>query len=620
MQSASPDERPRSNSADEPTAKLVSHVRVEKEFESLQEETVSQEHGRFRRLDSWEAVYDRCVDYLDKIWAVELGAAVVAAVSMIAIAALLRYLDGLSLDAWASKITPNTVLSILSTVSKATMLAVVSASIAQLRWCHFVASPRALRDLDIYDEAGRGIWGSIVFFIQMAFGRHRHAVSWIACLGALLTALAIVVDPSTQQLLEYRTASVPTTNRGEAIMPVSHGPSHGANILSDKAAWQALYGGFLDFDYPVAFTCPGGNCTWPAFASLGICSDCQDAFPFATKDCLSTGNTSQPDDGCTEPVYSTDDSKLVLNLKNGTQPAGSSSETAKTWTLIQSVVSSSYPNGLHDPTLFKFLIAQLEVQLGTDANAKQFSINPNWNLTQCAIRWCSRSYESASVVNGALLGPEPTVVEVQIDSSEVCDKSLCQQLVTNNYAVMPQGKNENYSLILNPAVANIPNLVNFDYPVQAYENGTWDSASIFSVTATMFLNTDIIAAIAKVCDAYTNRLRADAPVNIPGTVLITTTTLQVRWGWLAMPGVLVLATVGFLLSVIAITRRRPQYAHFRWKTSSLPLLCHPLVGQRTGQISQRPKTRTAMEAEVGHLRAQLRESDDGEIRFVAFEH
>ena len=113
------------------------------------------------------------------------------------------------------------------------------------------------------------------------------------------------------------------------------------------------------------------------------------------------------------------------------------------------------------------------------------------------------------MVNGVLINSEPTVVEVNVNSSRACDKSLCQTLVTNDSSVMPHGQNDHYELVLNPAVANIPNLVNFNYPVEAYENGTWDSASIFSVTATMFLNTDIVAAIAKVCDA-TRRMGPDA--------------------------------------------------------------------------------------------------------------
>ena len=57
----------------------------------------------------------------------------------------------------------NGILSILSTVAKASMLLAVSASISQFKWLRFRNSgkARSLQDIQVYDNASRGPWGAL---------------------------------------------------------------------------------------------------------------------------------------------------------------------------------------------------------------------------------------------------------------------------------------------------------------------------------------------------------------------------------------------------------------------------------------------------------------------------
>jgi len=50
--------------------------------------------------------------------------------------ALLSWMDGKPLSAWASPVTPNAVISVLSTAAKASMLLAAAESMSQLKWLH----------------------------------------------------------------------------------------------------------------------------------------------------------------------------------------------------------------------------------------------------------------------------------------------------------------------------------------------------------------------------------------------------------------------------------------------------------------------------------------------------
>lgn len=105
------------------------------------------------------------------------------------------------LDYWTRQMSVqlNSVISILTTVSKSGMMIAISACIGQLKWRHFQTRPRPLSHLQLFDDAGRGPWGAFVFFGQLGVG------AWTACGLALVTLLGLAIEPCAQQILEFPT-------------------------------------------------------------------------------------------------------------------------------------------------------------------------------------------------------------------------------------------------------------------------------------------------------------------------------------------------------------------------------------------------------------------------------
>ena len=97
---------------------------------------------------------------LDDWWVLESIALVLSAVILVAISALLQYHDGKPQPNW-ELVSLNTIVAWLGTLSKSLVLVPVARSLGQLKWAWFAREPRQLSDLQKFDAASRGIWGSL---------------------------------------------------------------------------------------------------------------------------------------------------------------------------------------------------------------------------------------------------------------------------------------------------------------------------------------------------------------------------------------------------------------------------------------------------------------------------
>jgi hypothetical protein len=93
-------------------------------------------------------------------------------------------------------LTLNTVISVLATASKSSLIFVVGECIGELKWIWFRDVLKPLSNLQAYDSASRGPWGSILILLQ---DKGRSLVS----IGALITVLALTYDPFVQQIVRY---------------------------------------------------------------------------------------------------------------------------------------------------------------------------------------------------------------------------------------------------------------------------------------------------------------------------------------------------------------------------------------------------------------------------------
>lgn len=310
---------------------------------------------------------DRLKDFLDRVWAYEIFSVLVSLGAMGAMIGVLVYMDNKPLSSWTARISPNTVISILSTLCEATLMTAIGACIAQLRWLYYRTAPQKLGDIDTFANATKGTVGSLRMVWDVS---KKQNSGRIACFGAFLIIIAIAIDPFSQQVLRYQVQNIATAGLA-ATIPVSHGIGDASTILNNNQAWRGLYAGLLGFDYPMPYQCNSGNCTWPSFATLGVCSSCE-----ASQFLAGTGQNSS--------TLQANMGNLSMSLNNGAPPSSAIPNTTEAYTLVKSVVSASYPYGLASPTIFEFLIAQLLV----DTTSKPENFTPAWNLTLCSVEWC----------------------------------------------------------------------------------------------------------------------------------------------------------------------------------------------------------------------------------------
>ena len=77
---------------------------------------------------------------------------------------VLVYLDQKPYSSWRIarvNITPNTIISIIATFAKASLMLPIAESIVQLKWLHFQARMQRVSDLQVFDDASRGPLGSM---------------------------------------------------------------------------------------------------------------------------------------------------------------------------------------------------------------------------------------------------------------------------------------------------------------------------------------------------------------------------------------------------------------------------------------------------------------------------
>jgi hypothetical protein len=146
-------------------------------------------------------------NYLYNWWLWEIVSICFSVVCLACIILVLLIFDNKPIPSLPAGFTFNALVSLLATLSKAAMLVTVAACISQLKW-HWFGKTRKMRDFEMFDQASRGPWGAL-FLIA------RTRSPWLVGLGAIITVVALGVEPFMQQIISFTTTpvgiSVPAT-------------------------------------------------------------------------------------------------------------------------------------------------------------------------------------------------------------------------------------------------------------------------------------------------------------------------------------------------------------------------------------------------------------------------
>jgi len=99
-------------------------------------------------------------------WWFEFTSWYISALCLAAILVVLIKYDHKPVPLLPFGITINAIISVLSGVLKSALLIPIAEAIGQLKWNWFRGISRDLTDFEVFDEASRGPWGSLVLLVR----------------------------------------------------------------------------------------------------------------------------------------------------------------------------------------------------------------------------------------------------------------------------------------------------------------------------------------------------------------------------------------------------------------------------------------------------------------------
>ncbi|OTA63156.1 hypothetical protein K449DRAFT_464527 [Hypoxylon sp. EC38] len=564
---------------------------------------------------------DKFVDRL-LYWKWEIGACLLILIAISAILATLYPHEGRPQPNWPYLISVNSLLSVYSAVFKAALAYIIGSGISQLQWKWYTRE-RSLFDLVRYDSAGRGPLGSVQWLWK------HHLRQPLTAFGAILTIVAIAIDPFIQQLVSYDGCSIPQDD-GLATLPRTNyfantGEHIDAGEFSVTPELQAaVNSGVFSPGQPVSFSCSTGNCTFPeTFATVGYCTKCQDVSD--TVQFSQSCYQSYPNLSTTVPCSSIQQGNGIQNL-SASIPGG---------IFVNRTSLSDSPDiavmGFSELGEIQFLMNgggayTVGGQNKTELGCNRPELNNTWpcrgwGAASCTLEPCVRVYQSSinsGVLSESVLensggigwGMNSLPIMGLVDTKCITPQER-NGLVKQGYKIDPAirwlGYNTTTEVILTmPAEDSFPAslsthncLYNLDYDTNAslFRNYL---RSFFSGTITgqgveggccagfdgpqallSFFNfgnvdfKDVDRKFGDVADSLTRFARENGNPNrsdsAAGQVIHYETCLNVRWGWIAMPAALATLTLIFFVLTIITTER---YQLPIWKSNPLAFVFH----------------------------------------------
>ncbi|KAL4899348.1 hypothetical protein BDW74DRAFT_189438 [Aspergillus multicolor] len=546
---------------------------------------------RQRPLSSAEQVFlqSQTRPFWGASWTLEILGCLLSVVFLAAIIGVLYYYDGRPMPEWPYGITLNALVSVFSTVMKASMAFILTESLAQLKWSWF-RDGNKLSDLALLDAASRGVIGAFVVLFRFL---PRHLIT----LGCLVLCIAAVTDPFVQQVMSIQERSVHAPGNSSvqvcnASMYTDYGMGEGPGMNKVPLGTAgAIYSGIYQTESPnsnsALASCPTGNCTFAPYQSLGFCSRCANI-----TDSLEVNETT----------FGT------LTNYNYTLPNGFYFTTA---------MNSIYlMNATTNLDLLKLDTTGLPLILNFTAISSPGYGTTGITATECALYFCVETY-GAAVQEGSF----------SENRTAVATASNITSYGTENFAITPEvcyvngtrhekpytNTTDQEACVYNINWLSRLAMSNSLYPLlEGYgslfisNRPSWSTETLEAVYGTQGNLTDIASMFKSLASSLTLHARSKVcGATAVGSTWTEQSFVHVRWPWLILPGALVLLSGVFLITTMLHTRN--QYI---WKSSPLALLFSDLSVDATNPLKPDP-TLKGMEDTSRKMEVWLETSAEG---------
>lgn len=512
-------------------------------------------------------------------WFWEILSVIFSTLCFTATITTLAFYNGKSEPNMPKGITLNAIVSILASGTKSSLIFVTSQSIGQLKWIWF-RRKRKLLDLQKFDDASRGSWGSFIILLE-------HRACSMVSLGAIITLLAVTVDPFMQQLINYPVRQVPSKTHQASAKQVTG--SSNIRGWTGIAALQAINAGIWMEKFDIDPLCDSGNCTWPIFQSLAYCTMCKDMTSNATiTSCPATrpnvSSTNMPPIDCNITLKT-----YLPQAVQTTFEAFQDEGVNLSMTLTEDIIfRNMLAHKIRHPPLFDNLfdpmlsLSHAKIEPHNVRNLSQLE-QPMLEvkaLTQCAITLCLKTYD-ISVSNGS---PSVKVLSEDYGSWNLTDIfgftwkprstnfSDGDALASEFDVHSPDGFDADTDFLNGSKIGNW---------VFHEGNSTWEkrSTTVSSDAIAFVIEIGLDHVVENIAASMSKFVRDRSNSTALGTAFINEKHVSISWIWLLIPTTVIVLTIIFLGFSIGVTSgKTPNSAYPLWKSSILPVIYHGLGG------------------------------------------
>ncbi|RYN53880.1 hypothetical protein AA0114_g4165 [Alternaria tenuissima] len=509
-------------------------------------------------------------------WAFEILAVVVGLGAVASIIGVVSKYNGRALPDWPHDITLNALIALLATFANAAMSVCLSSGISQAKWIRFKQASTPLSDMEAFDDASRGSWGSIKLL-----GTARGG--FLGSFGATVAVVALALGPFSQQIATYKVRSVEsdigaTIPRALNFTPALAGNTSTTGFVPILPLKAAVYNGlFAENNRPAAslpFKCQSGTCVWEPFETLAVCHECTDISSLITRYCPPELGPSPNMSSCGWQV-----------------PPGAHLNTSSDVFSMTSFIPSAYGDMPHS-TMIRLIF------MGTELQDIPDKLNP-W-ASQCSLQACANTL-SASVTNGT----HQENITHSVLNHTVIDMSSPDPAA--DYGVYIAGNTDDTAYLLGmEALLSIRGWFSAIFTNGSATRTTSDftlsvtdpdRAVVVNLTVGIssgetFFDTDIVTAFYWNYYEYANginMLMSDLAISMTtafrgfngavetnGKSITVESYVHVRWGFAVLPIAAVVATLVFLLAAMTMTHTSGTQV---WKSSALVSFLHGLDHQ-----------------------------------------
>ncbi|KAF1990951.1 hypothetical protein K402DRAFT_167875 [Aulographum hederae CBS 113979] len=525
----------------------------------------------------------RSIPHWSDSWSYEIVMITISLLSTLAIVILLDKISNRPLSTWTFFLKPNSLIAILATLTHATMLLPLASCLSQLKWLHF-AVPDTLDRLELFDSASRGPYGAV----QLLFALKLRRKSALASIGALITILALAIDPFAQEVLAFPSRETAT---GTAVYSISNefggGQTFGipnaflgmgTELRIQGAVFNALFG----LHSPPVFECATGHCSWGDFVSLGVASQCDDLTESTQVSCTAPRDIPEGEGLERNCTYSDASSQL-----KGVETLGYN-HTAQYMSTGTAMNSTGFLNTSDPTNIANFYAVQFPVAASLEAPT----------VTKCSLSLVAKKFLSAQVTNGSF-----SFSSIE-DMPLILDTSLPPLDMTTGIVSLifhPLTSNATSFHINQMTLGQLSALLTSLFTTSLYRNS--EGSVIDTITSApgsttqegdlafmqqplnlgiALLGTDLHAVAARIADSLTEVIRTGAGSRrAEGKAWEKVTYMEVRWEWIVFPIVLLVLATGLLAASMVVSRKEGGAL---WKTSSLALLFHGVEGWREEEL------------------------------------